>query len=209
MVVCLTQTRFGPQPDHSTKEDEMYIKTMLMAASSLWAAALMSPADDEQLDVIELEGNLADAVKPPEVAAGKYPGEIQGVEAKASDKGNRYWAVKVVIAPEDLPEAVREHYEDGAVLYWNRQMRPKDAADRRTIFNLKQFYTNLGLDPNITTIDPNDWMGCKTLVTVRQKMWDGEMRAEIASLAPLDKAPARTTRKAAEEEKPSKARGRR
>lgn len=172
----------------------MYIGRMV----TLWAAALMAPSD-EPLEIVELEGNLADAVKPPEVTAGKVPGEIQDVEVKTSGAGNRYYAVKYVIAPEDLAEDIREHYEEGAVLFWNRQIVPKGASDRRALFNLKQFYTNIGLDNNITTVNPNDWMGCKSLLTVRHKTYQGETRAEIASIAPLDKAPARTTRQTAGE----------
>lgn len=145
-------------------------------------------AADEPLDVIELDGNLADAKKPPEVPAGKYIGEVQGVEAKASDKGNKYWAVKFVISPDQLPADLQEFYEDGAVLYWNRQMIPKDSSDKRTIFNLKQFYTNLGLDNAITTIDPNDWMGCNSQLQLRSSTWQGETRAEIAGLSPAEKA---------------------
>lgn len=145
---------------------------------------------EEQLDVIQLEGNLADAKKPPEVPAGKYVAEIQDVEAKASDKGNKYWAVKFVISPDQLPEELRESYEDGAVLYWNRQMIPKDAADRRTIFNLKQFYTNIGLDNNITSIDPNEWMGQKALIQIKMGSWQGEARAEIVGLSPVETRPA-------------------
>lgn len=181
----------------------MYIGKM----ATLWAAASMM-ASDEPLEIVELEGNLADAVKPPEVTAGKVPGEIQDIEIKTSNAGNKYYAVKFVISPDDLAEDIREHYEDGATLYWNRQIVPKGASDRRALFNLKQFYTNIGLNNNITTVNPNDWMGCKALLTVKHGTYQGETRAEIAAIAPLDKAPARTT-KAAAADKAAPARGRR
>lgn len=164
----------------------------------LWSIASMM-ASDEPLDIIELEANLGDAVKPPEVPAGKKPGEIQDIEIKTSGAGNRYYAIKFVIDPNDLPEEMREIYEDGAVLFWNRQIVPRGASDRRALFNLKQFYTNIGLDNNITSVDPNDWMGCKALLTIKHGTYNGEVRAEIAAIAPLDKAPARTTRQSAGE----------
>ena len=148
-------------------------------------------ADDEPLSIVNLEGNLADAEKPPEVPPGKYVGEVQDVQAQSSAAGNRYWAIRIVIPQEELPEGVAEAYEDGAVLFWNRQLVPRDNRDRRTIFSLKNLYVAFGLDPNVTTVDPNDWMGCKTLVTVRSGSYQGESRAEIASLAPADRAPAR------------------
>lgn len=189
----------------TTKEDKMH---NLGLKYGLWMMAAMM-ASDEPMEIIELEGNLGDAIKPPEVPAGKIKAEIQDVEIKTSAAGNKYYAVKCVIDPDDLPEAMQEVYEEGAVLYWNRQVVPKGSSDRRALFNLKQFYTNIGLDNNITTVNPNDWMGCKTLLTVRHKMFDGENRAEIASLAPLDKAPARSTKQAAAEKEPTSARGRR
>ena len=145
-------------------------------------------ADDEPLGIVELEGNLADAEKPPEVPPGKYVAEVQSVQAQNSQAGNPYWSIRFLIPPEELPAGVAEHYEDGASLYWNRQLVPRSAADRRTVFSLKNLYTSLGLDPNITTVDPNDWMGCKALLTVRSGTYLGESRAEIASLAPTDRA---------------------
>lgn len=148
-------------------------------------------AGDEPLSIVELDGNLADAEKPPEVPPGKYVGEVQDVQEQSSQAGNRYWSIRIVIPQEELPASVAESYEDGATLYWNRQLVPRDARDRRTIFALKNLYTSLGLDGNITTVNPNDWMGCKTLVTVRHGTYQGETRAEIASLAPADRAPAR------------------
>jgi len=166
-------------------------------------------ANDEPLGIVELEGNLADAEKPPEVPAGKYVAEVQDVQAQASQAGNRYWAIRLVIPQEELPADVAEAYEDGAVLFWNRQLVPRDNRDRRTIFALKNLYTALGLDPNITTINPNDWMGCKTLVTVRMGSYQGESRAEIANLAPADRAPARAPVREPEPEPAAAPRGRR
>lgn len=181
----------------------------IVAKYALWSIVTMM-ASDEPMEVIELEGNLADAVKPPEVPAGKVPGEIQDIEVKMSGAGNKYYAVKFVIDPTDLPEEMREVYEDGAILFWNRQIVPKGASDRRALFNLKQFYTNIGLDNNITSVDPNDWMGCKALLTIKHETYQGEARAQIAAIAPLDKAPARSTAKAAADKAPSAAaRGRR
>ena len=163
-------------------------------------------AEDEPLSIVELEGNLADAEKPPEVPPGKYVGEVQDVQAQSSQAGNRYWSIRLVIPQEELPATVAEAYEDGAILFWNRQLVPRDARDRRTIFSLKNLYRALGLDPNITTVDPNDWMGCKTLVTVRTGQYLGEPRAEIASLAPADRA---APRQAPEPEPAPAPRGRR
>lgn len=157
---------------------------LITGTSGLAAAAVF--ASDEPLDVLQLEGNLADAKKPPEVKAGKYVGEVQGVEKKASNAGNNYYAIQVVIPMDQLPEDQQEAYEDGAILYWNRQLVPRDAKDRRTLHNMKELYTNFGLDNNITSIDPNEWMGCKVGVVVRHEKYQGEDRAQISALFPAE-----------------------
>lgn len=141
-------------------------------------------ADDAQvaeLSVIDLEENLADAEKPPELPNGKYLAEVQGVEVKNSQQGNRYYAIKFMIPAEELPADVKDDYEDGAVMYWNRQLVP-DKQDRRTLYNLRKFVESLGLDANTTRIDPNEWMGCRARLVVKQSAYQGEMRAQITAV---------------------------
>lgn len=146
---------------------------------------------DEPLSMLQLDINLADAEKVPEVPAGKYVAEVQNVEVRTSQAGRQYWSIKFVIPQEELPNSVAEFYEDGAVLYWNRQLVPQ-GNDRRFIFNLQQLYRNLGLDTNLTSIDPNEWMGRRTKLVVRMGQYQGEPRAEIASMEPADEdAPVR------------------
>jgi len=164
-------------------------------------------ADDEsgsvELSVIDLEENLADAEKPPELPNGKYIAEVQGVEVKNSQQGNRYFAVKFVIPPEELPADVKDDYEDGAQMYWNRQLVP-DKQDRRTLYNLRKFVESLGLDANTTRIDPNEWMGQRARLVVKQSAYQGEMRAQIIAVeaAEGEAAPSRG-RIPVKEEKPA------
>jgi hypothetical protein len=158
-------------------------------------SSLVRFADDDQvLGVIQLEGNLAEAEKPPEVPKGAYTAEIQDVQIPTSGKGNQYFAVKCVIPPDELPADIRDQFEDGAVLYWNRQLVPTK-GDRRAMYNLRKWYEAMGLDPNITEVDPNDWMGQKIKVHVVMGKYQGEDRAEIRSVeaaeAEAPKAPAR------------------
>lgn len=176
------------------------LRKLIMAGSGLSASSFQYNAPDgEPLSVIELEGNLADAEKPPELRSGRYTAEIQGVEVKTSgNSGNRYYAIKCMIPPEELPADLREDYEEGAVMYWNRQLVPEGAkADRRTLFNLRQFIEKLGLDSNTTTIDPNDWMGRRLTLVVGQSAYNGEMRAQINAVESAEAeqaAPARGSR---------------
>jgi hypothetical protein len=143
-------------------------------------------ANDEPIGIIELEENLADVEKPPEIPAGKYTAEVQDVQEMTSGKGNTYFAVTFHIAPEELPQDIADQYEDGANLFWNRTMKPKGRSDRRGMFNLRRFIEALGLDSNTTTIDPNDWMGRPARLHVVMGKWQGEERAEIRAVEPAE-----------------------
>jgi hypothetical protein len=144
---------------------------------------------DQDLDIIELEDSLADVEKPKELRPGVYLGEVQDVQKQTSGKGNSYYAIKIVIAPDEVPADARDDFPDGVILYWNRQVVPKK-GDRRALFNMRKLYEAFGLSSNVTVIDTSEWMGCSVRVRVRHKPWEGEMRAEIQSLEAAE-APAR------------------
>jgi len=112
-----------------------------------------------------------------------YVGEVQDVQVATSGKGNQYYAVKFVVAPEEIPADIVDAFEDGAVLYWNRQIKPT-AKDRRALYNLRRFVEALGLDSNTTSINPNEWMGCQAKLRVRlnKNPNTGEMQAQIQSV---------------------------
>lgn len=162
-------------------------------------------ANDEPMGIIELDENLSDVEKPKEIPAGKYVGEIQDVQEATSAKGNTYFAIQFRVPPDELPADVAEEYEDGALLFWNRIIKPRGRADRRALFNLRKFIEALGLDPNTTTIDPNDWMGRQARLQVVSGTYNGETRAEIRSIEAAEPKAA-PARKAAV--KPTPARGR-
>lgn len=148
--------------------------------------------DNEELDVIELEDNLSEIEKPPELPPGNYVGEVQDVQKKTSGKGNAYYAVKFVIPQKNLPADIREHYEDGAVLYWNRQLVPT-AKDRRSLHNLRKFIEALGLDSNTTQIDPSEWMGCSARLKIIHERYQGETRAQLRAVEKADAEGGRRT----------------
>ena len=161
--------------------------------------------DGESLDVIELEESLSDIERPAELPPGIYVGEVQDVQVGTSAKGNAYYAVRFIIQPDEIPADIQDDFEDGAVLFWNRQIKPRDGKDRRALFNLRKFVEALGLDANTTSIDPNDWMGCRARLRVRQTVNPRDpasgKRAEIASVEPLEEAaPARAREPEVEEE---------
>src|SRR5262252_7662663 len=105
--------------------------------SLLWRNTMAE--DDESLDVIELEESLADVEKPAELPPGLYVGEVQDVQVATSAKGNAYYAVRFVVPPDEIPADIQDDFEDGAALFWNRQIKPRDGKDRRALFNLRKF----------------------------------------------------------------------
>src|SRR4249919_2422181 len=147
-------------------------------------------ANDEPMGIIELEDSLAEVEKPQEIPAGKYVGEIQSVEERTSANGNTYYAIQFRVGPEELPADVAEEYEDGALLFWNRLLKPRSRSDRRALFNLRKFIEAIGLDSNTTSIDPNEWMGRQARLHVRMGKYQGEDRAEIGSLEASEPEPA-------------------
>lgn len=164
-------------------------------------------AEQEELGIISLDVNLADVERPPEIPVGKYVGELQSVEIKTSGQGNEYFAIRILVPAENIPAEVAEHYEDGALFFYNRLLVPK-GNDRRSLWNLRQFVEKLGLDSNTNEINPNEWMNQNIGIVVgSEKNLDGEMRASVRSLFAAEDAPAREEEVDEEEvveEKPKK-----
>ena len=168
---------------------------------------------ENELGIISLDQNLSDVERPPEIPVGRYVGEIQSIEVKTSGQGNDYFAMRILIPSENIPAEVAEHYEDGAIFFYNRLLVPK-GNDRRSLWNLRQFVEKLGLDSNTNEIDPNEWMNQNIgLVIASEKNLEGELRSTVRSLFAAEDAPAREEadeeEDEAEEEKEEKAPARR
>lgn len=170
----------------------MLHKMIMLSAFGLGASLLKSAVnhEDEGLGIIELEQNLSDVEKPPELPAGLYTGEVQDVQIGTSQKGNRYFNVKFVVPPSEISADLAENFEDGAALYYNRVIVP-DGKDRRALFNLRKFIEALGIDSNITQIDPNEWMGRQARLKVVHETYQGETRAQIKSIESAEAKPAK------------------
>lgn len=158
---------------------------------------------ESELSMIELDEDLGDIEKPPELPAGKYRGEVVSVEAKKSGKGNDYYEIGIKVPPNEIPAQVAEHFEDGALMFWNRQLVVHAGSDRRTKYNLRKLVESMGLELG-KTIDPNEWMGANIGIVVRHGQYQGETRAEIGSLYAAEEAPKKAAPAAA-----AKGRGRR
>ena len=170
---------------------------------------------DEPLGVLELEDNLADVERPPDIPAGRYIGEVQDIQMGVSQgKGNQYYSVRIVIPNDQIPADLREHYPDGATMSWNRQIVPQ-RGDRRALYNLRKMIEAFGLDSNTTSIDPNEWMGRRVKLLVGPgNLYQGERRMEIKSLEQTGEDETTQTRRgaatprAAEPKKAASRRGR-
>ena len=157
-------------------------------------------AEQEELGIISLDMNLADVERPPEIPVGKYVGEIQSIEVKTSGQGNEYFAIRILVPAENIPAEVAEHYEDGALFFYNRLLVPK-GNDRRSLWNLRQFIEKIGLDSNTNEINPNEWMNQSVGIVVgMEKNLEGELRANVRSLFAAEEAPAREEELVVEEE---------
>jgi len=148
-------------------------------------------AEHEELGIIQLDQNLSDVERPPEIPVGRYVGEIQSVEQKTAGSGNEYFALRILVPNENIPAEVAEHYEDGALFFYNRLLVPKP-GDRRSLWNLRQFVEKIGLDSNTNEINPNEWMNQTVgLVIGMGKDLEGQLRSEVRSLFAAEEAPAR------------------
>jgi hypothetical protein len=155
-------------------------------------------APDDEVGLIELDENLSDAERPKDLPPGKYIGEVQSVQENQSGKGNTYYAIQFRVAPDEIPATVQDSFEDGALLFWNRIIKPRNKSDQRAKWNLRKFHEALGLDSNTSSIDPNDWMGREALLIVRTGRYQGEDRAEIQAVEAAEKkAPAREEKRGA------------
>lgn len=140
--------------------------------------------NEEELNVIELEENLADVEKPKELPPGNYIGEVNNVTAKTDKNGAPYFAIQFTVPTDRIPADMQDEYPDGAQLFLNYLRSPTRGADARAKWRFKQFILALGLKADGSTFDPNDWMGreCRLIVAMG-KGQDGEPRAEIKGFA--------------------------
>jgi hypothetical protein len=159
---------------------------------------IIETTNEDTLDVLEIESNLADVPKPLDLPAGRYLGEITNVQQREGPK-MRYYSVAFLIPPEEYPPQVREEleesYPDGVQLYHNRVMVPRSGADRRSIYRVTQFMAAIGLNTNTNVINPNDWMGQKATLVTRIGEWNGEKRPEIQDVQSAERVAPKAPRK--------------
>lgn len=164
----------------------------------------------ENLSVFSIGRNLGDIEKPAVIKPGKYRAEVMDVDQTKSAKGNEKYDIQFIIPPDSYPasqsDELNDSYPDGITMTWSRYTVPRSERDGRALYNLRRLYIALGLDPNVEDIDPQDWMGQECLLQIEKNMWEGEERAQIRALLPLDEdggeVEGEATEEDAEEEAP-------
>lgn len=128
--------------------------------------------------IIEYTEDLSEATEPQPLPAGDYTGEIRGVEAKTSDKGNRYISVAFFIEPEQYPADYTDGNPDGTTMSYNR-LSPE--ANQRARWNMKKFCEAIGV-PLTSKIDLNEWIGKTAIIEVINGSYEGSPTAQIKKI---------------------------
>lgn len=162
----------------------------------------------KNLSIVQLGKSLDQYEKPTIIRAGKYKAQIVDVNVNKSAKGNNYYAIQVIIPPEeysrDQKSDLEDSYPDGVTLTYNRITVPRGPNDGNAIYRVRRLYQAMNLRMKTDEIDPNEWMGQELIVRTGEDEWEGEPRAQITGIEVSDE---RGEREEVEEEAP-KARGR-
>jgi hypothetical protein len=132
-------------------------------------------------DIIELSQDIADTPEPVLMPPGWYLAQIESVEIRPNQAGTgRYYSTVFRVPTEKFPADYEvDNYPDGLPLYYNLVRVPRD-GDRKSISNLRKFLEQIGMPTNISTIDPNEWIGRTAKVKVVHHTYQGQTREQIA-----------------------------
>lgn len=137
-------------------------------------------SNEEQVSIIEFSEDIANQNPPVPLPARSYPATIRTVEAKVSQKGNRYASVGFFVAPEAYPaDYPSEEAPDGTMLYFQR-VGLEDTAPSR--YRLRKFCESIGA-PMSKRVDLNDWINLTATINVKLDTYQGETRAQIESVS--------------------------
>lgn len=130
----------------------------------------------EEVSIVEFSGDIANAEAPIPLPARTYPASIRKVEAKVSEKGNRYAAVSFYVSTDDYPaDYPTENAPDGTTLIFRRVGLDDNAPTR---YRLRKFLETIGA-PISARISLNDWIGLTASIAVKHEEFEGEPRASI------------------------------
>jgi hypothetical protein len=130
----------------------------------------------EEVSIVEFSGDIATAEAPVPLPMRQYPATIRKVEAKVSEKGNRYAAVSFYISTDDYPaDYPTDNAPDGTTLVFRRVGLDDNAPTR---FRLRKFLETIGA-PVSSRISLNDWVGLTCQVAIKHEEYEGEPRAVI------------------------------
>ena len=136
-----------------------------------------------QPSIIEFSEDVASAVAPEPLPAGDYVASIKHAEVRVSNNsGNKYLSLQCYIEPSQYPADYTDGNPDGTVLSYNRVVLEDTPANR---WRLKKLMEALGLQPS-RQLDVTAFIGLGCIVTVKNSMYEGEDRAEVANIKGTD-----------------------
>ncbi len=133
-----------------------------------------------EASILEFSQDITNQEAPPPLPAGDYNATIESVELKTSQtSGNEYLNIVFNIAPDDYPaDFDAENNPDGVKLSYMRLNNDDTARNR---YNVRKFCEAIGAKTG-KKVDPNDWIGLSTVISVKHGTWEGEKRAEFGKI---------------------------
>ena len=130
----------------------------------------------DEVSIVEFSGDIAQAEAPVPLPVKQYPATIRKVEAKVSEKGNRYAAITFYISTDDYPaDYPTENAPDGVTLI-HRRVGLDDNAPTR--YRLRKFLETIGA-PTASRINLSDWVGLSCTLALKHEEFEGEVRAVV------------------------------
>jgi hypothetical protein len=130
----------------------------------------------DEVSIVEFSNDIAHAEAPVPLPMRQYPATIRKVEAKVSEKGNRYAAVSFYVSTDDYPaDYPTENAPDGTTLIFRRVGLDDNAPTR---YRLRKFLETIGA-PVSARIDLSSWIGLTATIAIKHEEFEGEPRATI------------------------------
>lgn len=132
--------------------------------------------------IIEYSVNMEEAEAPVALPPGDYPAKVVAAENGVSQSsGKSRVDVTLRIAPEDYPA----DYEDAASFPDGKDVHiyPSSENNKAAQFRMRKFMEALGAKIKGNKIDPNDWIGRETIVTIERDTFEGVDRERVVKVS--------------------------
>lgn len=137
----------------------------------------MAENDNLLPSVTEFSQDISAAEAPKPLPARSYTASIVKAEARISSKGNKMGVLTFLITPDQFPADIvpSDFPSEGVTLSYYRMSLEDNSRARWQIKKLSEVLRV----PVSRTVDMNDFMGKRALLTVKNEEYEGEMRSQI------------------------------